>query len=60
MGHPKTLDISMHWKFTCEELKHQDSEGPVVSADVVALVEDHLRGDVLGGAAEGPGLTADL
>ena len=43
-----------------EQLEHEDPERPVVGRDVVALVEDDLRGDVLGGAAERPGLPANL
>ena len=47
-------------QLTSEELEHEDSERPVVGADVVALVQDDLGGDVLRGAAEGPGLAPDL
>ena len=43
-----------------EELKHEDAQGPIVGADVVAFVENHLGSDVLGGAAKGPRLAAGL
>ena len=43
-----------------QQLEHEDAEAPVVSRDVVALVEDNLGRHVLGGAAEGPGLAPDL
>jgi hypothetical protein len=43
-----------------EQLEHEDTEGPVVGGDVVPLVEDHLRGHVLGRAAEGPRLPPNL
>ena len=43
-----------------QQLEHEDAEAPVVSRDVVPLVEDHLGRHVLGGPAEGPGLPANL
>ena len=43
-----------------EQLEHQDSEGPVVGRDVVALVEDHLGRHVLRGPAERPGFPSNL
>ena len=39
-----------------EELAHEDAERPEVDGAIVALVEDDLGGDVLGGAAERPRL----
>ena len=45
---------------TSEKLKHEYSEGPVVGADIVALVQDDLGSDVFGSATEGPGFAADL
>ncbi len=45
---------------TCEQLEHEHTQGPIVCADVVAFVENDLRGHVLGGAAESPSLTANL
>ena len=44
----------------CEQLEHEDAEGPVVGADVVALVQDHLGCHILRGAAESPCFAADL
>ena len=52
--------ISLFRTVTGEEFKHEDSEGPVVGADVVTLVQDDLGGNVLGGAAESPSLSANL
>ena len=43
-----------------EQLEHEHAEGPVVGADVVPLVQDDLRGHVLGGPAEGPRLAPHL
>ena len=45
-----------------EELEHQDAQRPEVHAEVVAFVEDDLRGHVLRGPTERPGLlaTSDL
>ena len=45
---------------TGEELKHEDAEGPVVGRDVMALVEDHFRGNVFRSSAESPGLPSNL
>jgi len=62
-NHSATLITIKHWasgSVTGEEFEHEDSEGPVVSADVVTLVQDDLGGNVLGGAAEGPSLSANL
>ncbi len=42
-----------------EHLVQQDSQGPPVHALPVPLVEEHLRGDVLGRAAESVGLEGD-
>lgn len=47
-------------RFTCEELEHEDSEGPVIGADVVTAIQNHLRSHVLGSAAEGPRLASLL
>jgi hypothetical protein len=41
----------------CQQLEHQHAQRPVVGADVMALVQDHFRGDVFGGAAERPRLS---
>ena len=43
-----------------EQLEHEHAEGPVVGADVVPLVQDHLGRHVLGGAAESPRLATHL
>ena len=43
-----------------QQLEHEDAEAPVVSRDVVALVEDNLGRHVLGGPAEGPRLATHL
>lgn len=45
-----------------EELKHQDTQRPEVHAEVMAFVEDDLRGHVFRGPTECPGLlaTSDL
>ena len=40
-----------------QQLIHEDPERPEVHGPVVSLVEDDLRGDVLRGPAECPGLT---
>merc|ERR1719507_2508962 len=40
-----------------EQLKHQNSERPVVCGDIVALVEYHFWGDILGSPAECPSLS---
>jgi len=45
---------------TCEELKHENTKRPVVGADVVTPVQDHLGGDVFRGATEGPSLATML
>lgn len=39
-----------------QKLKHQDAQAPKIHTEIVSLVEDNLRGHVLGGPAEGPGL----
>ena len=39
-----------------EELAHENAEGPEVDGAVVALVQNDLRGHVLGGPAERPRL----
>ena len=41
-----------------KQLKHQDAQRPEVHTEVVAFVEEDLRGHVLRGPAEGPGLLA--
>ena len=43
-----------------EQLKHEHAEGPVVGADVVPLVQDHLGRHVLRGAAESPRFATHL
>lgn len=42
----------------CQQLEHEDAQGPVIGADVVALVQDHLGRHVFGRAAKGPRLPA--
>ena len=53
------LGSSKQWKNlrSSQQFVHQDPERPEVHGPVVALVEDDLRGDVLRGPAECPGLT---
>ena len=48
------------WGCASEKFKHEDSERPVVSRDVVTLVQDNLWSYVLGGTTEGPGLAPNL
>ena len=43
-----------------EELEHEDAERPVVGRDVVAFVQDHFGGHVLGGAAKSPSFASNL
>ena len=43
---------------TRQRLVHQNAEGPPVASFAVAPVEEDLRGDVVGGAAEGVGAAA--
>ena len=45
---------------SCEELEHEDPEGPVVGGDVMALVEDDFGSHVLWSATECPRLSSNL
>ncbi len=63
-GKGDSISMIFVTRFSCqrtrEKLEHEHPERPVVRADIVALVEDDLGGDVLGRAAESPGLASDL
>lgn len=41
------------WGSARQQLEHQHSEGPVIGTDVVATVQDHLRGHVFWARGEG-------
>jgi len=49
----------MTWH-TCEQFKHEHTERPVVGADIVASVKDHLRSHVFGSTTESPRLASLL
>ena len=60
---PKQSSLTRVTLVTCwcylrssQQLIHEDPERPEVHGPVVSLVEDDLRGHVLGRPAEGPGL----
>ena len=43
-----------------QQFEHQDAQRPVISADVVPLVQNHFGGDVFGRSAKSPRLPASL
>lgn len=48
------------WRSSGQEFEHQDSERPIVSRNVMALVEDNFWSHVLWGSTESPGLSSNL
>ena len=55
---PKRI-IVKEWRISGQHLVDEDAEGPPVHRLVVALGLDDLRGQVLGGPAQGPRPVAD-
>jgi hypothetical protein len=47
-------------RLTCQQLKHEHPERPVVCADIMASVQDHFRGHILWSTTESPRLASLL